>query len=679
MVEEILEKKKWPAKALEKITDSGSRGRHYGRIFLIVLVILILLGLLSCVAAFAYVKIYENKIYPGVYLGEYSLGGLTEIEVDQFSADMAKRLSEEGITYTLSQADGEKKIHLESILVQGDAALEIISLPVIKAGETAYRAGRESGGWHHFLNPLLLRFHPNRIFLTVKTDENNFKDALSQQLARFEVAPQEAGLKVNSVVPLKFEIISEQNGSIFDYDKIFKTTVEHLGQLNFNPIAIQLEERSAAVTIDDVIDPFLVLDKIFSYSDIELTYIDPQSKETVLRKIKLYSIAEWIKPFKEDGRVWYGLDPEKLAQHLETYKYTLDVEPVESRFVMENGKLKEFSVGQSGQVFNLEKTMAEIDALMKARNYGATNATSSVALIVEDLEPKMKLADVNNLGITTIIGVGTSTFRDSHTNRIKNIARAVERLNGTIIAPGEEFSTINYAGPFTLENGYLPEEVIKGNQIKKEIGGGMCQIGTTLFRMAMNSGMPITERTNHSLVVGYYADPVNGNPGTDATIYEPILDFKFLNDTGSYLLLETKIDYKKQMLTFVLWGKPDGRYGYYSHPLVSRWISPGEPQTIYTTSLAPGKQSCQNAFRGAVASFTYTRFTSTTEQLDRVFSSFYRPLQKICMVGIAPENCPNPENCQPPSEEAEETNGTSSEEGSGGNQSSPDSANTSTP
>ena len=77
----------------------------------------------------------------------------------------------------------------------------------------------------------------------------------------------------------------------------------------------------------------------------------------------------------------------------------------------------------------------------------------------------------------------------------------------------------------------MPESVIKGNELKDEVGGGMCQIGTTLFRMAMNSGMQITQRANHSLVVSYYADPVNGNPGTDATLYEPILDLKFELDS----------------------------------------------------------------------------------------------------------------------------------------------------
>ncbi|MEK7625201.1 MAG: VanW family protein, partial [Patescibacteria group bacterium] len=151
-----------------------------------------------------------------------------------------------------------------------------------------------------------------------------------------------------------------------------------------------------------------------------------------------------------------------------------------------------------------------------------------------------------------------------------------------------------------------------------------------------------TERHNHSLVVQYYADPVNGNPGTDATLYEPTLDLKFLNDTGHYLLLLTNIDYKKQMLTFSLWGTKDGRIGWYSHPLVSKWIPaptaveyvPVASKTAETKNSEVAK--CQSAFRGAMASFTYSRVTPTGEHIDRVFNSYYRPLPKICPATTTP-------------------------------------------
>ena len=80
----------------------------------------------------------------------------------------------------------------------------------------------------------------------------------------------------------------------------------------------------------------------------------------------------------------------------------------------------------------------------------------------------------------------------------------------------------------------------------------------------MNSGMPIVERRSHSLAVSYYFDPENGNPRTDATIYEPSPDFKFLNDTGYYILIATDVNTINGQLTFTLWGTSDGRQGSYS-------------------------------------------------------------------------------------------------------------------
>jgi len=283
------------------------------------------------------------------------------------------------------------------------------------------------------------------------------------------------------------------------------------------------------------------------------------------------------------------------------------------------------------------------------------------------IEPKIKMSDVNDLGIHGIVGFGYSTFRDSHNNRIKNIANAVDHLNGTLIKPGEEFSTNKYAGPYTLENGYLPEEVIKGTEIKKEVGGGMCQIGTTMFRTAMNSAMPIVERQNHSLVVGYYADPVNGNPGTDATLYDPYLDLKFLNDTENYLLLQTEIDYDKQELKFTLWGMSGGRKGWFTHPIVERWISPGEEQKIETLDLEPGTEKCQSAFVGAVTTFSYYRLIPGEEKIEREFESYYRPLPRICLVGVEEltpvcedDNCDNNEQ---PAEDNTNTESTGPIEG----------------
>jgi vancomycin resistance protein YoaR len=154
--------------------------------------------------------------------------------------------------------------------------------------------------------------------------------------------------------------------------------------------------------------------------------------------------------------------------------------------------------------------------------------------------------------------------------------------------------------------------------------------------MAMNSAMKIVERRNHALIVFHYDDPVNGNPGTDATIYDPAPDFKFLNDTDSYILIQTEMDRKRQELIFTVWGTSDGRKGSYTHPVVHKWYSYGEPKDLETDTLKPGEKKCQNAFVGADASFVYTRIMSDGKEEKITYSSHYRPLPKICMVGKDP-------------------------------------------
>ena len=150
----------------------------------------------------------------------------------------------------------------------------------------------------------------------------------------------------------------------------------------------------------------------------------------------------------------------------------------------------------------------------------------------------------------------------------------------------------------------------------------------------MNSGLPIVERQNHSLVVSYYNDPQNGNPGTDATIYDPSPDFKFLNDTGHYILFATEVDETTSILTFTFWGTSDGRSGSYSAPQVSSWIGTGPTRIIETTSLAPGVRQCQHAYPGANTSFTYTVTNPDGALEEEVFTSSYRALPEICLVGV---------------------------------------------
>ena len=600
----------------------------------------ILVGFLFLVILIAggdwgYLKIYENKVYPGVYAGQYHLGGMTAAEVKGLVENFNNRLWREGIDLLAVDSRGEiKKIEIDPFI-----SSESVTPPVIlDSDDLAARAlltGRSGSWWERQIAPWEMRLlSPRRLPVKTIVDKNSFFERLDDHLLPLSDQPHDAAIKITQFNPLSYQIVPERPGWVYNNEQVLEKITDNLSALSFELIKLTPQEFKPRITADDLSKLAGNLEAVLSYGDLSLNYIDPQTQVRRDWTVKREQYGAWLAGERdENGNLLLGLKKNEVLEYLNSLRPLVDQPPQDAKFVMAGDKVQEFQASRPGLTLDAVKTFEELNRVFLERNYRPAEVIQTVGLVVKITESQVKVTAINNLGISEILGVGITTFKDSHTNRIKNIANAVKRLNGTLIKPGEAFSAIKYAGSFTAENGFLPEDVIKGDRILKEIGGGMCQIGTTLFRMAMNAGMPITERRNHSLVVGYYADPVNGNPGTDATLYEPLVDFKFLNDTGNYLLLQAEIDYKKQQLTFTLWGKSDGRKGWYTHPTVSRWIPAGEPKDIEVDNLKPGEKKCQNAFRGAVASFTYTRVTPSGEKIDRVFDSYYRSLPKICLVG----------------------------------------------
>lgn len=602
-------------------------------------------------SAAVYAKLYSGRIYPGVYLGIYHLGGLTESEAKNLVENFNNRLFREGLDFLVTDLSGKStRVKLNSIKGD-DVAPELAHLRSDDVAKRAMVVCRGQGKWYDFWQSWLCALTSEKHLRSeVVIDEERFMSALKGQLAIFQSDARNASVKVLNARPddIAYEIVPEKSGGVIIFDRILPEARANLSVMSFTPTEVPLQKFQPTILSVDAAAAAEGLSGLFSYGSINFNFVSP--RDGLRRNWDIFpaDYSDWLEIKKdEEGTPIFALNEEAVKKYLGILRFEVDEPVAEAKFVMEEGRVKEFKASHFGLSLNIEETYAELNKAFQERNYRAVEPPHTIGLAVDIVAPKTTVADINDLGIKEIIGSGTSTFFASHTNRIKNIANAVKRLNGTLIKPGETFSTIKSAGPFTEESGFLPEEVIKGEKIKKEIGGGMCQIGTTLFRMAMNSGMPITERRNHSLVVAYYADPINGNPGTDATVYEPDVDFKFLNDTGHYLLLQTEMDYKKQMLTFTLWGYPDGRDGWYNRPLVLRWIEPGEPKEVEDLKLKPDEKKCQNAFHGAVARFTYFRVTPAGEKLERVFDSYYRPLPQICFVGkkTAPPPCPEGELC----------------------------------
>jgi vancomycin resistance protein YoaR len=175
-----------------------------------------------------------------------------------------------------------------------------------------------------------------------------------------------------------------------------------------------------------------------------------------------------------------------------------------------------------------------------------------VSLPIKTTAPAITSSNYKQLGLKEKIGSGKSNFRGSPKNRIHNIHNATDKFEGIIIAPDETFSFVENLGDVDETTGYKEELVIKNNETIPEFGGGICQVSTTLFRSAVNTGLEITERRNHAYPVQYYSPQ-----GTDATIYIPKPDLQFKNDTDKYIMLQPHIE--GTILTFDIFGTSDGR------------------------------------------------------------------------------------------------------------------------
>lgn len=260
-----------------------------------------------------------------------------------------------------------------------------------------------------------------------------------------------------------------------------------------------------------------------------------------------------------------------------------------------------------------------------------TSATSSIATFEEE-----------------VLAIATTSYKGSSADRVTNIKLGVKRLQGDYIAPGEEFSLLAHLRPFSEEAGFKKEHVIGATSSPMELGGGLCQVSTTLFRAALKAGLPITERHNHSYVVGYYG------AGLDATVYFPRTDLRFKNDYAYPIRIEGSV--KNNILTITLYGRKDGRVAS-TTDIIATNIKP-KPKTKYipSTAIAVGETKCtETARRGMTTDVTYivtypekknegidmaTFFGGTSTIMSATttskrFLSVYRPWAAVCYVGTS--------------------------------------------
>lgn len=184
-----------------------------------------------------------------------------------------------------------------------------------------------------------------------------------------------------------------------------------------------------------------------------------------------------------------------------------------------------------------------------------------------------------------LLGQATTAYYGSFPERVNNIARGAAKFNGMVVQPGQVFSFNAALGNAGTEDGFVEGYAIVNGRLEKTLGGGLCQVSTTMYRAVFNAGLDLVARRNHSYVINFYENVA----GWDATVFAPAVDFKWRNDTAGPITIRTSTNVAKATVTFSLYGTPDGRKTKMVGPTVSNVVKPGKPIWQFDPTLKRGQ------------------------------------------------------------------------------------------
>jgi len=254
-------------------------------------------------------------------------------------------------------------------------------------------------------------------------------------------------------------------------------------------------------------------------------------------------------------------------------------------------------------------------------------------VVVSFAQPNRSTAEAKTMGITSRIA-GYETIYGGDPNRIHNVQLVARLIDGKLVAPGATFSFNQATGARTADKGFREAPVIINGELTTGLGGGVCQVSTTVFNAAYEAGLKITERTNHALYISHYPQ------GRDATVNYPDVDLKFVNDTPHWLLLRTYVG--SSSLQVELYGSPLNRHVVSdTRPLVT--TGPAPVEKVPDPALFLGQTSVEESGTAPQATSVERKvYTGGKLLYDNTWYSSYRGEPRVVHVGTKPRPVPPP-------------------------------------
>lgn len=318
---------------------------------------------------------------------------------------------------------------------------------------------------------------------------------------------------------------------------------------------------------------------------------------------------------------------EKLSEIIRSIGTDTDKKPINADIKVLNGHTK-ITPHQSGYLLDRRLTLKKIERSLDNR------ITKDIELFVVGILPDITTQMVDK--ILCELGAFSTYFNTQNEGRSHNIKTACNKINQKLLLPGESFSLDKVLGNRTEENGYKQARVIINNELVDGLGGGICQVTSTLYNSVLLSGLKVLERRNHTLPLTYI------EVGRDATISQGYIDFRFTNNLGYAVIIESKVIDNQIRIAF--WGcEPLIKIRKTIRTNIIEKIAAVGVLTEVDEKLKPGEAII---VREAIPGYKVEVYLDTKDmngkiiKIEKISVDYYIPQQK--KIKISPFNTPLP-------------------------------------
>jgi vancomycin resistance protein YoaR len=573
---------------------------------------------------------YTDRIYPGVRVGWVNLSGLS-IE------DATQALTSEYNYPEVGQITLRDK---EQTWTFPPSQAGLFLGPEYNA-RAAYEIGRTGSAFTRISDQFAAWYRGTNLSVNLLFDERIAEHHIKEIAAQIDSPTVEASLSVDGT-----EVIVNPGkiGRQMDVSKTL-TLVETQVELLLDGEIQAVVEESAPIILDaseqaEIAEMILSEPLVLRLPDAAEGGPGPWTfeREELARMLVIERVET------DEGETYQvDLSSQLLRSFLESIAPGLYIEQENATFMFNDDTLELELIQPSvtGQSLDVTTSLKIIQERVSA---GEHKITLDLEYSLPDVTSE---ATAESLGITELVSSHTSYFYGSSSSRKQNIATASARFYGVLVGPGETFSMAEVLGDVSLDKGYAEAWIIFGDRTIKGVGGGVCQVSTTLFRTVFFGGYPIIERHPHAYRVYYYEQTYGGGnnsewAGLDATVYVPLVDFKFKNDSENWLLMETYVG--DNYLNWKFYSTSDGRTVEWETSGLTNIQDPPDPLYQENEALSKGEiNQVDWAVKGA--DVTVTRYVIRNDEIidSDLFTTHYIPWRAICEYGPGTEGMP-PEN-----------------------------------